>query len=158
EAFDADGRIARPIELEEAGLLLAEARDLVPRIGIDAAEIGRIEQAITDRASERAVGDLVGAVAAHVTAVAGVSDQALPAQTPSVERGAAIFQENCASCHGADGRGDGAEAQRLGLKPANFADAAFMAAETPDDFFNVVTLGRRRSGMPSWSDALSVQD
>src|SRR5262249_51895565 len=37
-------------------------------------------------------------------------------------------------------------------------DVAFMRNETPDDFFNVVTLGRRRSGMPSWTDSLSVQD
>jgi high-affinity iron transporter len=46
----------------------------------------------------------------------------------------------------------------LGLTPANFTDVAFMRAETPDDFFNVITLGRRRSGMPAWSDALAVQD
>src|SRR5262249_41516533 len=74
------------------------------------------------------------------------------------ERGAAIFRENCASCHGADGRGDGSESARLGLAPANFTDPTFRRAETPDDFFNVVTLGRRRSGMPSWGESLSVQD
>src|SRR5262249_11376107 len=52
----------------------------------------------------------------------------------------------------------GDEARRLGLTPANFTDTRFMRQETPDDFFNVVTLGRRRSGMPAWGDALSVQD
>src|SRR6185503_4847083 len=144
EAFDDQGHLVRPIELEEAGLLLAEARDLVPRLGIDAADVRRIEQAIAD-------------LAARVTAATGVALQPLPALAPSVERGAALFQENCASCHGADGRGDGAESRRLGLSPANFTDLAFMQVETPDDFFNVVTLGRRRSGMPAWSDALSVQ-
>src|SRR5262245_126565 len=49
EAFDADGRLARPVELEEAGLLLAEARDLVPKLGLDAGEVGKIERAIADR-------------------------------------------------------------------------------------------------------------
>jgi len=158
EAFDDQGALARPIELEEAGLLLAEARDLVPKLGIDAEEVRRIEQAIADRASQDAVGELAGALATRVTAETGVSIQPLPPLAPSVERGATLFQENCTSCHGADGRGDGEESRRLGLTPANFTDVAFMHAETPDDFFNVVTLGRRRSGMPSWSDALSEQE
>ena len=156
EAFD-QGRLVRPIELEEAGLLLAEARDLVPRLGLDAADVRRIEQAITERAAQDVVVELTAALAARVTAATGVAPQPLPALAPSVERGAALFQENCASCHGADGRGDGTESRRLGLTPANFTDQAFMQVETPDDFFNVVTLGRRRSGMPAWSDALSVQ-
>src|SRR5262245_49257433 len=68
EAFDDHGTLVRPIELEEAGLLLAEARDLVPRLGIDAAEVRRIEQAITDRASQDAVSGLVTALAGRVTA------------------------------------------------------------------------------------------
>src|SRR5690349_20886926 len=55
EAFDADGRLARPVELEEAGLLLAEARDLVPKLGLDAAEVGKIERAIADRAGQDVV-------------------------------------------------------------------------------------------------------
>ena len=157
EAFDDQGTLVRPIELEEARLLLAEARDLVPKLGIDAAEVGRIEQAIGDHATQDAVGALIGGLAARVTATTGVALQPLPPQPPSAERGAALFQENCATCHGADGRGDGEESRRLGLTPANFTDATFMQAETPDDFFNVVTLGRRRSGMPAWSDALDVQ-
>jgi high-affinity iron transporter len=158
EAFDADGRLARPVELEEAGLLLAEARDLVPRLGLDAADVGRIEHAIADRATQDVVDGLVGGLAARVTAATGVALQELPPAAPSETRGAALFHDNCATCHGADGRGDGEESRRLGLTPANFTNVAFMRTETPDDFFNVVTLGRRRSGMPSWTDALSVQE
>jgi high-affinity iron transporter len=158
EAFDAEGRLARPVELEEAGLLLGEARDLIPRLGLDAADVGRIERAIADRASQDVVDGLVGGLAGRVTAATGVALQELPPAAPSEARGAALFHENCAGCHGADGRGDGEESRRLGLAPANFTDAAFMRTETPDDFFNVVTLGRRRSGMPAWTDALSVQD
>ncbi len=33
-----------------------------------------------------------------------------------------------------------------------------MRGETPRDFFHVITLGRRRAGMPAWGDALSLQD
>jgi high-affinity iron transporter len=158
EAFDAQGDLVRPIELEEAALLLAEARDLAPRVGVDAAAVAAIEKAIADRAGERAIEDLAAGLAAQVTAATGVTLQQLPAVAPSAVRGATLFNDNCASCHGADGAGGGEESQRLGLTPANFRDLEFMHVETPDDFFNVVTLGRRRSGMPAWSDALSVQE
>jgi high-affinity iron transporter len=158
EAFDDHGALVRPIELEEAGLLLAEARDLAPKLGIDAAVVQQIEKAVADHASQDALAQLIGTLTARVTALTGVAPQPLPPQAPSVERGAALFHDNCATCHGADGAGDGDESKRLGLKPANFTDVAFMRAETPDDFFNVITLGRRRSGMPAWSDALSVQE
>src|SRR6185369_9529496 len=158
EAFDDHGALIRPIELEEAGLLLAEARDLAPKLGIDADVVRQIEKAVADRAPQDAVAKLTGALAARVTALTGVAPQPLPPQPPSIERGAALFHDNCATCHGADGAGDGDESKRLGLKPANFTDVAFIRAETPDDFFNVITLGRRRSGMPAWSDALSVQE
>src|SRR5436190_15587820 len=56
EAFDDHGALVRPIELEEAGLLLAEARDLAPKLGMDAAAVRQIEKAVADRASQDAVG------------------------------------------------------------------------------------------------------
>lgn len=158
EAFDETGRLVRPIELEEAGLLLAEARDLAPRLGVDVAGVAAIEQAIADRAGQAVVEERAAALAAAVTAATGVSIQQLPPAPPSAARGATLYLENCAGCHGADGAGGGEESQRLGLEPADFTDLAFMRLETPEDFFNVVTLGRRRSGMPAWSDALSVQE
>src|SRR5262249_12061022 len=68
-----------------------------------------------------------------------------------------LFAENCASCHGATGDGAGQEAKRLGLAPAAFSQPAFMRGETPRDFFNVISLGRRRAGMPEWGGALTVQ-
>src|SRR4029453_479404 len=48
EAFDAQGQLARPIELEEAALLLGEARDLAPKLGIDVGAVTAIEKAIAD--------------------------------------------------------------------------------------------------------------
>jgi mono/diheme cytochrome c family protein len=139
-------------------VLLAEARDLAPKLGIDVGDVQAIEKSVADHASQDAVGQLIVALAARVTALTGVAPQPLPPEAPSVERGAALFHDNCATCHGADGAGDGDESKRLGLKPANFTDVAFMRGETPDDFFNVITLGRGGSGMPAWSDALSVQE
>ena len=87
----------------------------------------------------------------------GVSEAVVPPDRPSPERGRAVFQANCAACHGARGAGDGVDAARLGVKPANFTDLAFIRDETPWDFFNVVSVGRKKGGMPAWGQALSSQ-
>jgi high-affinity iron transporter len=160
EAFDDQGHLARPIEIDEARLLLAEARDLNARLGV--VEPGRIEAVARDLEARTAppasVADRVAGIVAAVTEQTGIHDDPLPPEPASAGRGQALFAENCAGCHGRTGDGGGDEAKRLGLTPASFTNVAFMRGETPRDFFNVVTLGRRRAGMPEWSDALGVQE
>ena len=60
---------------------------------------------------------------------------------PILARGAALFAENCAACHGAQGRGDGPAAKGLDPVPANFHDAARMAERSVYGLYNAVTLG-----------------
>jgi high-affinity iron transporter len=158
EAFDASGHLARQIEIEEAKLLLAEARDLNARLAI--VEPSRLESLSRDLetgAPPGGVGGEIAIIAATVTERTGIRDEPLPPAPPSAERGGALFADNCVSCHGAHGDGGGEEAKRLGLSPAAFSRPAFMRGETPRDFFNVVSLGRRRAGMPEWGQVFSVQ-
>ncbi|GBF50803.1 lipoprotein [Leptospira ryugenii] len=42
------------------------------------------------------------------------------AQDPEIAKGEEIFLQNCASCHGEKGAGDGAAAAALNPKPRNF--------------------------------------
>src|SRR4029453_16679161 len=159
EAFDEHGRLVRTIELEEAKLLLAEARALNGRL--DAVEPGRLD-AVGAQLDGHAVlvaafEENVRGIAAAISERTGVRDDPLPPEAPSAARGEALYRENCAGCHGAAGDGGGEEAKRLGLAPASFTDPSFMRGETPRDFFNVISVGRRRAGMPEWADALSVQ-
>jgi high-affinity iron transporter len=99
-----------------------------------------------------------GALRALITRATGIAEQIAPPQPPSPQRGAVIFKESCASCHGSRGDGKGPDSARLDPKPANFTDPAFMRGETPNDFFHVITLGKRGSAMPSWGDVLSLQE
>src|SRR5262245_38010583 len=149
EAFDEPGRLVRTIELEEAKLLLAEARDLNGRLG--AAEPTRLDaigaELDTHAVPVAAFEEHVHGIAAAVSERTGVRDDPMPPEPPSAARGEALFRENCAGCHGADGGGGGEEARRLGLTPASFTDGTFMRGETPRDFFNVISVGRRRAGM-----------
>jgi len=158
EAFDAGGRITRQIEIEEAKLLLGEARDLNARLAIvDPSRLDALGHDLEAGAPPAGVGQQIATVTSTITERTGIRDEPLAPEAPSAARGGALFAENCATCHGVRGDGSGDEAKRLGLSPAAFSQPAFMRGETPRDFFNVISLGRRRAGMPEWGGAFSVQ-
>ena len=158
EAFDTAGHLSRQIEIDEAKLLLAEARDLNARLAVvEPTRLEALGRDLDDAVPPAGVGEQIAAVMAAITERTGIRDEPLPPEAPSAARGGTLFTENCASCHGEHGDGAGEEAKRLGLAPAAFSQPAFMRGETPRDFFNVISLGRRRAGMPEWGQALTVQ-
>jgi mono/diheme cytochrome c family protein len=78
--------------------------------------------------------------------------------TPQLfSKGETLYNQNCASCHGAGGDGQGKAAYLLYPKPRNFKEGLFRLVSTTDqqptnvDFFNSITRGMPGSGMPPWS-------
>ena len=65
-------------------------------------------------------------------------------------RGAALFAENCALCHGADAGGDGVRQTGFDRPPANLRDPAWQRRATPRHVFAVIREGVPASGMPAW--------
>jgi high-affinity iron transporter len=163
EALDDAGRVVRPIELDEARLLLADAsrhasgleRPLATALEARLAALGR---AIDAQAPLATVGAEVESARRLLVETTGVSDDLSPPSPPSPARGAAVFAANCESCHGVKGGGDGPQAAGLERKPASFTDRVFMRGETPSDFFSVISVGKRLGAMPAWGDVLSVQE
>jgi high-affinity iron transporter len=163
EAHDASGRVVRPVELTEARLLIDDALRSGERLEtiVPAGLRGEIAALAAELAAQPppdALAASVDALRERLSAATGVAAEAVPPMPPSAERGAVLFADNCATCHGALGSGDGPEVAALGIEPADFTDRGFMEAETPQDFFNVISLGRRGRGMPAWDEVLSVQD
>lgn len=71
----------------------------------------------------------------------------------SIARGKLVYQAQCASCHGAQGRGDGLAGKALSPKPA---DLATMAGQHPDgDFAWKIEHGR--GPMPAWKAVLKPE-
>lgn len=86
-----------------------------------------------------------------------VSDK--PERTPSIAAGKNLFARYCVSCHGDKGDGKGPLADEIeGPKPVAFTDESFMVNETPEEFFQVLTLGVPGSVMPSWEEVLTAQE
>lgn len=60
---------------------------------------------------------------------------------PDAERGASIYALNCASCHGAEGRGDGPAGVALVPPPTNHVDGGYMNALSNEHLYKVVAEG-----------------
>jgi len=68
--------------------------------------------------------------------------------------GKSIYQQNCASCHGDKGDGNGPQAGKLCTKPRNFTSGIYKFRTTPSgslpsdqDIFRTVTQGVRGTSM-----------
>ena len=82
----------------------------------------------------------------------------LPQTRETVERGAAVYEKNCASCHGTTGAGDGPAGRTLSPPPANLAWLAQMPMVQWDPFmYWTVAEGGAQFGsaMPAFKEALS---
>jgi high-affinity iron transporter len=159
-----DGSVVRPIELEEARSFLADARDLFSgataghAAGEVAARFDAVQNAIDSRSDAASVATSIAALRQQVMVATGISEQTYPPAAPSAERGRQLFSDYCSGCHGERGDGKGPNAVGLNPPPANFTAPQFIRAETPYDFFHVISLGKRNTAMPEWDDVLSLQD
>ena len=78
--------------------------------------------------------------------------------TPDVglARGATLYRQNCAICHGTEGRGDGPAAGVLDPRPRNFELGKYRLGSTAgmfpsrQDILNTIRDGIPGTGMPSW--------
>lgn len=83
--------------------------------------------------------------------------RAADASEPSRERGAKVYQHNCALCHGVRGRGDGRAARLYKPPPADLT-----RGERDDRYREAIirqggaALGRS-SAMPAWNDVLTAE-
>lgn len=105
---------------------------------------------LLDRAREllakidaRAPGSEVSAQAAVLRAgvIAAWSLSVVPRQAPDIAQGAQLFAQHCASCHGAQGRGDGPLAEGMEPPPSDFHDEPRMRQRSVYGLYNTITLG-----------------
>jgi len=82
----------------------------------------------------------------------------LPSTPAQVAKGRDLFQQNCATCHGVTGTGDGPAAGALNPKPRNFTNPeGWKNGRAPSQIFKTVTEGIPNTPMASF-DTLSIED
>ena len=73
-------------------------------------------------------------------------------------RGEALFQGNCAFCHGADGTGKNWIGSFLEPHPRNLTDPKNMAHMTPAHLRQVIREGLPGASMPAWQSVLQPEE
>ncbi len=88
--------------------------------------------------------------ALQVTAIQLAGIEVAPVDWPKISEGQALFEKNCAVCHGQTGNGDGPGGAGLDPKPANFWDSGVKLESSPYQYFNTIRLGVPGTGMAAW--------
>ncbi|MBI2167045.1 MAG: c-type cytochrome [Candidatus Omnitrophica bacterium] len=101
---------------------------------------------------------------ASARAVSDRETRGKPALTQDLfSKGEALYQKQCASCHGPNGAGDGKAAYLLTPRPRDFTTGEFRLISTADmvpteeDLFKTISRGMLGSAMPPW-EHLSEKD
>lgn len=75
-----------------------------------------------------------------------------PSRPPEPERARQLFAKRCASCHGAEGRGDGAAASGLSPRPTNFHDLERHGRRSVQGLYATLTRGVEGTSMAGFAD------
>jgi copper resistance protein D len=81
----------------------------------------------------------------------------VPYTTRSLVRGHRLYEDRCALCHGARGKGDGESAGTLRVPPANLTDPHVLG-HAEGDIFWWLTAGIPESAMPGYARELSADE
>jgi copper transport protein len=78
------------------------------------------------------------------------------ASEESIANGKMLFEQNCVVCHGAEGRGDGPQAESLDPKPADLRQ--HLPYHTDPQFFAFIANGFPGTAMPAWRDDFTDEE
>ena len=160
-----DGKVLNPDEYGEMqefakrGLELfaqLKAADKGDKAGVEAL-VKSLAQQVTDKADPKAVAETAKATKEKLLAAYNIVPY--PRRLPSMASGKKIYDDNCAQCHGATGKGDGPGRESMKPKtplPANFTDPERIGGLSPFKVFNTASFGIEGTAMASFA-ALSEE-
>src|SRR5262245_31034565 len=73
----------------------------------------------------------------------------------SIAAGKAVYEKNCANCHGKTGAGDGMMGAELNPKPSNLSDAEWKHGSTDGEIFTLIKNGSKGTGMQAFNSTLT---
>jgi mono/diheme cytochrome c family protein len=133
----------------------------VPGACRERAEPARPPAAAPAAAEAEAASATEGVAAQRATAPAG-GELPEPEQGYTARQGRALYLAYCATCHGAEGGGDGFNAFGLDPKPRDLADPLFQARRSDSDLVAIIRTGGGAAGlstaMPPWGRTLSERE
>lgn len=124
-------------------LVLAEraaalAKDVPAPAGLEQ-QIDAVRSLIHEGAADAAVRARLDDIRSELVASHGI--ERVPRAAPDLARGRALYEQHCASCHGANGSADTPLAATLRPHPPSFQDSFFVETLTPYDVTTAIRFG-----------------
>jgi mono/diheme cytochrome c family protein len=88
-------------------------------------------------------------------AAGGPVKNPIPSDAKSVATGKLLFSKQCASCHGAIGKGDGKSGALLKPRPADLTDESWLHGGSDVDIFATIRTGVPQTGMRGFNGRLT---
>ena len=157
KAIDAQGRLISAQEYQETTDFLAEARRASERLSGDNAAgaralIDSIAVAVTAKRPPAALDSLAKR---FTTLLGNEAKLELPNKPFNLGEGRAIYQKNCAACHGVTGLGDGPAGTTMKPHPPAIGSAEHMSGVSPALAFRVLSVGIAGTPMQGYAGALT---
>jgi high-affinity iron transporter len=153
-----DGKVVDESEYREQVEFLAVLQSLIVALPArpERAELERGVDDLQKAVEQRVDGALVARQARQLGAKLAVTYEVsqAPIITPDPTRGAPLYAQHCAVCHGDAGAGDGPAGIGLTPPPANLRDAARIDRLSLYDVYNTLGLGIEGTDMPAFADQL----
>lgn len=151
----ADGAVVNPAEYAEMQEFSASVRERLAALPPAPTQPALVRQAdelivaIGRKAPPQQVADLAHLLARDL--LVAYPTPLAPSAPPDISRGAAIYVEQCASCHGAAGHGDGPNARALNPAPVAFAEIERARRRSIFGLYQVIGQGLDGTAMASFS-------
>lgn len=161
----AGGKVINPAEYQEmldfAGASATELSKINSRLPADAASevqgnLTALKVLIEQKADVTAVRSLTLAIKNRI--LDSLAFNTTPTQTPKKHLAVKQFAQQCASCHGEAGGGDGPASGGMEPPPRNFRDAAVLEHSSPFKYYNATVLGIEGTSMMSYAQSLSDEE
>lgn len=151
----AAGKVKSPSEYAEMTEFSVSVSERLAALPASPAKAGlvagsaRLRAVIAAKGAPEAVASLAHGLAADLLRAYPIP--LAPARPPVLARGAALFAQNCASCHGMNGDGRGPDAAKLATPPIAFTDLARARQRSPFALYQVIEQGIDGTAMPSFA-------
>lgn len=139
-------------EMQEFALTAQHQLDELPATAAKAAmrqRAAQLRDAVAAKAEATAVAQLAHALADDVQKA--YPFPMAPAAVPDLPRGASLYQQQCAACHGASGHGDGPSAAGLTPPPTDLTNRGRAAQRTPFALHQIISGGVDGTAMASFA-------
>lgn len=157
KGVDEHGRLISAEEHSEATGFLRDASEVAGRLPGPRAAAARavLDTLIIAADADRPPHEIAAIYRRFATALGSEGALELPAGGIDVAAGAVLYGQNCATCHGMAGHGDGPAAKGLSTVPPAIGAAAEMHGVSPALMYRIVSVGVRGTAMPAWSAAMT---